>query len=239
LTTPFEISDRLTESFADLSPSMATTYGIAGRDHLWDDFGPDGEAKRAELRAAAIAELEPHLDHPDPVQAEAARILFGSLSTYLRRYENGHWKRDLNHIYSPFQKARDTFDVVSKDGAEAWGNVAMRLSKWGEMLDGYRSSLEVGLGEGTTAARRQVVSVIDQVRSLVGADSRFADFPAMASERGGDPARVTEAVELASGASAEFADWLETVYLPSADPADAVANLMVMERIFADAALLG
>jgi len=222
LTTPFEISDRLTEAFADLSPSTATTYGIAGRDHLWDDFSPDGEVKRAELKAAAIADLEPHLDHPDPVQADAARIIIGSLASSLRRYENGHWKRDLNHIHSPFQRTRDTFDVVAKDGAEAWENVSIRLSNWGEMLDGYRSSLQLGLDEGTTAARRQVLSVIDQVRSLVGADSRFADFPAMASERGGDAARVTEAVEMASDASAGFADWLETVYLPGADPADAV-----------------
>mgnify|MGYP006202408435 CR=1 FL=1 len=40
LPTPFEISDRLTESYADLSPSLATTYGVPGRDHLWDDFTP-------------------------------------------------------------------------------------------------------------------------------------------------------------------------------------------------------
>jgi hypothetical protein len=54
--TPFEIADRLTESYADLAPILATTSGVAGRDHLWDDLSPDGEAAKAELRAAAISE---------------------------------------------------------------------------------------------------------------------------------------------------------------------------------------
>lgn len=222
MPTPFEISDRLTEAYADLSPSLATTYGVPGRDHLWDDFTPDGEAARADLRSGAISELTPHLDHPDPVQARAARILVASLETSNRRYRSGHWKRDLNHIYSPFQRTRDTFDVVAKDNAEAWGNISARLSTWGEMLNGYRSSLQVGIDEGATAARRQVLSLIEQVRSVAGTESRFAEFPAMAAAAGGDERLVSEAVGRARAASAEFADWLEGVYLPRADPADAV-----------------
>ena len=175
MPTPFEISDRLTEAYADLSPSLATTYGVPGRDHLWDDFTPDGETARADLRSGAISELTPHLDHPDPVQARAARILVASLETSNRRYRSGHWKRDLNHIYSPFQRTRDTFDVVAKANAEAWGNISARLSTWGEMLNGYRSSLQVGIDEGATAARRQVLSLIEQVRSVAGTESRFAE----------------------------------------------------------------
>ena len=229
MPTPFEISDRLTESYADLSPSLATTYGIPGRDHLWDDFTPDGEAARADLRSEAVSVLAAHLDHPDPVQARAARILVASLETANRRFRSGHWKRDINHIYSPFQRARDTFDVVAKDDAEAWGNIIARLSTWGEMLDGYRSSLQVGIDEGATAARRQVLSVIGQFRSVAGAESRFAEFPSMAAAGGGDETRVAEAVDLARAASAEFADWLEGVYLPQADPSDAVGRERYLE----------
>ncbi|MGH8872561.1 MAG: DUF885 domain-containing protein [Acidimicrobiia bacterium] len=222
MTTLFEISDRLTESYSDLSPMLATTSGIPGRDHLWDDLTPDGEAARAGLRARARSEMSAHLDHVDAVQARAARIVVAYLETANRRYESGHWKRDLNHVYSPFQRARDTFDVVSKDGPEAWDNLTMRLSTFGEMLDGYRSSLQVGLDEGLTAARRQVLSVIEQVRSVAGVESRFAEFPSIASARGGDEDRVAKAVQSARFASAQFADWLETGYLPLADPADAV-----------------
>jgi uncharacterized protein (DUF885 family) len=222
LTTPFEISDRLTESYSDLSPILATTSGVPGRDHLWDDLSPEGEAAKADLLARSRAELAPHLDHPDPVQAQAARILVASLDTIIRRNRSGNWKRDINHIYSPFQRARDTFDVVSKDGAEAWDNLAMRLANWGDMLEGYKASLRVGLDEKMTGARRQVLSVIDQLRSVAGEESRFADFPAMAGARGGDEKRVAAAVAGARAATADFADWLETDYLPQADPADGV-----------------
>jgi uncharacterized protein (DUF885 family) len=220
-TTPFEICDRLTEAYADLSPIAATEAGIPGRDHLWDDFSPDGEAAKEELRARAVADLEPHLDHPDPVQATAARVAIGYLNSERRLYDSGHWKRDLNHIHGPFQTARDTFDIVSKVGPEAWENAAVRLSTWGDMLDGYRASLLVGLDEGDTVARRQVLSVIEQMRSVAGPESRFTALPPMAAAAGGDEDRVAGAVAGARSASAEFADWLEAAYLPRAKLSDA------------------
>jgi uncharacterized protein (DUF885 family) len=220
-TTPFEICDRLTEAYADLSPIAATEAGIPGRDHLWNDFSPEGEAAKEELRVRAIAELEPHLDHPDPVQATAARVVSGYLKSERRLYESGHWKRDLNHIYGPFQTARDSFDIVSKVGPVAWENVTVRLSTWGEMLDGYRASLRVGLEDGDTVAQRQVLSVVEQLRSVAGPESRFTALPPLAAAGGGDEDRVAGAVARARSASAEFADWLETAYLPKASLSDA------------------
>ena len=75
MSTPFEISDRLTEEFCDLSPIAATGVGVPGRDHLWDDTSPEGHAARAAFYSSAIAELEPHLGHPERKQAVAARVL--------------------------------------------------------------------------------------------------------------------------------------------------------------------
>jgi uncharacterized protein (DUF885 family) len=229
MPTPFEIADRLTESYADLAPIRATTEGVAGRDHLWDDLSPDGEAARADLSAAAVAELTPHLAHEDRVQALAAKILVGYLSTLVERYQSGHWKRDINHIYSPFQRARDAFDVAPMDGPKAWDDVSIRLSTFDELLDGYRDSLQVGIDEGDTAPRRQVISLIDQVRSVAGDGSRFAVFSQGAAERGGDPDRVSKAVEKARAAASEFADWLEGVCLPASNAADAIGEERYLE----------
>jgi len=229
MTTPFEIADRLTESYSDLSPILATTNGVAGRDHLWDDFSPDGEAAKAELRAATIAALVPFVEDDDPIQAAAARVIVGYLSMLNRRYQSGHWKRDLNHIYSPFQRARDTFDVVSKDGAQAWDNIVSRLSTFGEPLAGYRESLQMGLEEGEVVARRQAASLVEQVRSVAGDDSRFIGYPELAAAAGGDPVRVADAVTKARSAAAELADWLENEYLPAADPEDAIGEDRYLE----------
>jgi uncharacterized protein (DUF885 family) len=231
MATAFHISDRLTETYAGLSPMAATFAGVNGHDHLWDDLSPDGEAAKASFYGGGIAELAAHLADPDPVQGVAARVISSYLESELRRHESGHWRRDLNHIHSPFQSARDTFDVAPKDTPAAWQAITARLNSWDEMLDGYRASLQVGLDEGDVVAQRQVLTVIDQVRSVAGEESRFNDLPARAASAGGDEDSVAHAVSWARGASARFADWLESAYLPLTLPVDACGR----ERYLTDA----
>lgn len=229
-TTAFQICDQLSESYADLSPMAATFAGVPGRDHLWDDLSPDGEAAKAAFYAAGITELRPHLDDPDPVQASAARVARAHLESVLRRHDMGHWKRDLNHIDCPFQSARDTFDIVPKEGAAAWEAIAARLGAWDRLLEGYRASLQVGLDDGDVVARRQVVTLVDQVRA-VAEGSRFTDMASRAAATGGDVDSVTGAATAARAASARFADWLEADYLPRTIPVDACGR----ERYLTDA----
>ncbi len=177
MSTPFEISDKFTDEWSDLTPIDATRVGIAGRDHLWDDLSPDGEAARTDLLRVTHAELTPHFDHPEEHEAIAAKVLSAWMDRRIADHERGKWKYDINHVYSPFQRLRDDFDVMSKEGAEAWANIATRLETFDQPLAGYRASLEVGLDEDLTAARRQVESVIEQVRAAAATDSRFTEFP--------------------------------------------------------------
>jgi uncharacterized protein (DUF885 family) len=207
-----------------MTPIEATMRGLPGRDHLWDDFSPDGEAARAELAGSTRAELLPYLSDPDPKQTMAAKVLSSWMEKKVTVFERGKWKNDLNHIYSPFQRARDAFDVMPKDGEQGWSDIATRLGTFGEVLDGYRASLTVGLDEGVTAAQRQVRTLIEQARAMAGEDSRFKDFPEEASSTGGDAAAVADSVNKARAASGEFADWLESTYLPGATTEDAVGE---------------
>jgi uncharacterized protein (DUF885 family) len=229
-TDPFEICDRLTESYADLSPIAATGAGIPGRDHLWDDMSPEGEEAKAALLTRGIAELAPHLGHPEPVQARAAQVVSAYLTSQRRLHDSGQWKRDLNHIYSPFQTSRDVFDIMPREGPEAWDNIRARFSTWPGLLVGHRASLEVGLEEGLLAARRQVLSVIEQVRAAAGPESRFADFPSLAAAGGGEAGHVENALSVARSALDEFADWLEMVYLPRAESSDAAGRERYVEE---------
>ena len=231
MPNPFEIANKLTEDYADLSPIKATTYGIEGRDDRWDDFSPEGEQAKQDLWKSAIADLSAHLDHPDPVEQFAAKVITGYTETKARRHEQGHWRRDLNHSYSPFQIARDTFDLIDTDGPKSWANITKRLATYGEPLEGYRQSLSVGLDAGDVVAARQVEAVAEQLDAAAGSDSRFDDLVAEAGSKGGDPEAVADAVELAKGACAELAEWLRVEYLPDAREDDAVGREEYMSGV--------
>lgn len=224
MSTPFEISDRLTEQWADLDPISATFCGIAGRDHLPGDASPQVHADLEDLFRRTRAEMAAHHDHPDPVQAFAARVTTDYLDQRLREIESKKWRRDINHISSPFQHMRDVFDVMPRETPEHWENIVSRLNGYPGLLDGYRESLSRGIDAKDTVAVRQVESLVDQVEAAASDDSRFLVFTEQARSAGGDAHAVAAAVDVARQACGLFADWLKAEYLPMARPEDAVGR---------------
>lgn len=224
MMTPFQISDDFTERWADAMPIDATRLGVGGRDDQCTDYSPDAYAGRAELYRSTRRELEPHLDDPDPVQAFAAKVLVGWLDEQIVNFDSAKWRRDLNHIYSPFQNMRDAFDVMPKVGMEAWDAIVARLEGFGGMLEGYRQCLEIGVSEGDTVARRQAESLLEQVEAAASGDSRFNSYPAVAAGVGFDGAAVAEAVDSLRQACAGFGIWLRDNYLPVSRREDAVGR---------------
>lgn len=224
MTTPFQISDRLTEQFADLLPEAATGYGIPGRDHLWSDMSPAGDAARTDLAATAISELAPHLGHPEPRESTAAKVVSAYMREIVDRYDHLDHLRNLNHIYSPVQVLRDVFDLMPTDSDEGWANIVTRLQTMDRPLDGYRQTLQLGMDRSEVVAQRQVVSVVEQCRSLASADSRFRKYEELAPDSGRDMDEIAGAVNHAREAFGAMADWLETAYLPSAAESDAVGR---------------
>jgi uncharacterized protein (DUF885 family) len=224
MTTPFQISEDFTERWADAMPIDATRLGVGGRDDRCTDYSPDAYAGRADLYRSTRAQLESHLDDPDPVQAFAAKVLVGWLDEQIVNFDSAKWRRDLNHIYSPFQNMRDTFDVMPRVGVEAWDAIVARLDGFGGMLEGYRQCLEVGVAEGDTVARRQAQSLLEQVEAAASDESRFNSYPAEAAGMGYDADVVAGAVESLRRACAEFGVWLRQSYLPASRPEDAVGR---------------
>lgn len=222
--TPFQISDDYTDAFCDLAPLWATYMGVSGHDDQWSDLSPDGVHAIIDLTRSTRDALRPHLEHPDPVQSQAAKVMTGRFDTDIASYERGKWKRNLNHTASPFQAMTGVFDLMPKTSAEGWGNVVSRLSSFDEVLAGYRSSLELGISEANTVSRRQVLSVIDQARETSGDSGRFSSYADDAQSTGGDAEAVAAAVGAARKAIAEFGDWLESDYLPVAREEDAVGR---------------
>lgn len=224
MSTPFEISDRFTERWADLIPIAATFQGISGRDHLAGDLSPERHAELEDLYRSTRAEMAPHIDHPERAQAFAARVTTDYLDERLRELDAKQWRRDLNHIFSPFQHIRNVFDVMPRETPEQWDAIVARLDAYPRLLDGYRESLSAGIEADDTVAARQVRSLIDQVRAVASAGSRFSSFPEQAGSAGGDPETVRAAVDVAREACDNFGAWLEDTYLPTARPTDAVGR---------------
>jgi uncharacterized protein (DUF885 family) len=173
MATPFEISDRFTDEWAALAPIAATRLGISGHDHECGDFSPEGVAERTHLYRRIKEALNGHLDHQDPIQSFAARVLSDWLTERIGKFEAHEWRRDLNHIASPFQYMRDVFDVMRKDRPEHWDPIVARLAGYAGMLAGYRECLEEGLAAGDTVAVRQAESVLEQAEAAASEKSRF------------------------------------------------------------------
>ncbi len=224
MTTAFEISDELTERWADADPINATTYGIGGRDHLCTDYSPEGHERRVDLYREMRDRLSAFCSHEDPSEAFAARVMTGWLGEQIEEHDAGKWRRDVNHVYSPFQVTRDVFDVMERDTPEAWADIEARLRGFPDALDGYALSLKEGLASGDTAVARQVETVLEQLDAAASDRSRFVDFIVQAERVGAGTETLRQAVDQTRAACAGLAEWLRDSYLPKARPSDAVGR---------------
>ena len=77
-------------------------------------------------------------------------VLSRWLDEEIEDYESGEWRRDLNHVASPFQDMRDTFDLMPTETPDDFDPIISRLEGFGGMLSGYRMSLTEGLEAGDT-----------------------------------------------------------------------------------------
>jgi len=221
----FTLSDALLDDYLELSPVACTTLGVPGRDYLWDDLSPAGIEETRELAERYRSLL---LDMGEPSnrwERLAWRVAKTLVEEWLEQFDHGDPFRDLNHIASPFQSIRNVLDIQD---TSTWDHITTRIATLDEPLSGYRETLEEGRRRGTLASKRQVESVIQQARVLAGADSPLQRFAAdLASSEQATPesvASMESAMAAAKQASAAFASYLESTYLPDAPSADGVGR---------------
>jgi uncharacterized protein (DUF885 family) len=224
----FELSDRAVEILADASPMLATGLGLPGRNARWDDLSPAGiEAQRA-LQVRLLDEATACAT-PDHRSMVAQQVLIDEMRLGIDIIDSGLWRRDLNNIVSPWQGVRGIFELMPKVTRRDWEDVITRLETIAEPLDGYRACLRTGLDLGEAAARRQVLTAIDQGRVAAGDGSSFHQLLEQftKSEVADDPDLATTlatAVTTAKRAYAAMTDWFESAYLPAAPTADGVGR---------------
>ncbi len=227
MTDAFSTADAYVEAVFARSPMTATAFGIDGSDHLWDDMSPAGRDDLADLARATRSQLVDHLDDPDPHQAHAAAVLVAQFEEALEAHEAGDHLRDVNHIYCPVTEVRDIFDIMDRETPAGWTNVTTRLATIDQPLGGYRECLAAGIDAGLVPSRRQVESVIEQMRVLAGDQSPFAAYDGEAARAGLAPEardQLAAAVTHARASVGALADWFESDLLPAARDRDAAGR---------------
>jgi uncharacterized protein (DUF885 family) len=219
--------DRIADAYLDaslvLNPGKATRIGAPGYDDKLTDYSPDGIAARLELDRRTIEQLRA-AEPADAIDRITVDAMLERLGVSVEIAESGAEESDLNVIASPAQDVRAVFDLMPTSTAEQWATIAQRLRAVPSALDGYRTSLLVGVGRDDVSPRRQVEGVIVQCGKFAAPDGFFATFAARAAQRDDLPASVAaevqESARTAAGAYTELARFLGEQVLPRAPEAD-------------------
>jgi len=217
MTAVFGLCDDYVTRWAALDPVSAGMSGIKDVFGPATDYSPDGFAARAELIAATLAALEPM----SPTSA-ADRLAAGFLRERLEAQLAWHQLNEpLRLVQAPIgliSSVRDSVDLLPRDGDDAWRNIAARLAAIPVMFAGWRASLDAGLAQGLTAARRQAV------QAAVAADHCAGSHDSLAASYGDGPlaAELAAAVAQAYQGYADMARYLREDYAPRATEVDAV-----------------
>ena len=222
LSPIFEFADRFIDEQSALDPCLATARGIPGYDDLLTDFSPGGHTTRADHTRAALAKLAA-LDETDDNDRLAKDFIIERFTTTLLTHDAGEWKRSVRAIASPTTTLRSTFDLMPRDGEEAWTNIAARLLGIPAALDGLRETYEAGRKDGTVAARRQAMAAADQCATW--ATNRWFDSLADEAATRTDLTdalqdHIRDRADNANIAYGDFATYLRHEYAPDADEAD-------------------
>jgi uncharacterized protein (DUF885 family) len=222
LSPIFQLADEFVSEQSALDPCLATGRGIPGYDHLLTDYSPDGFATRSDHMRVALADLG-GLTPGDDNDRLAKDFITERFETSLLGDDLGEWQRTVRAIASPSTTLRSTFDLMSRDGEEAWSNIAARLALIPAALGGLRATYDSGRASGTVAAKRQALAAADQCATW--ATNRW--FDSLADEAAGRtdvPAALQEQISAgaiaANAAYGDFAAYLRDVYAPDAAEAD-------------------
>jgi uncharacterized protein (DUF885 family) len=218
--TPRRIADGYVEALVALDPVLATALGVPSGQDRWPDWSPAGLDERADLQRRTLRELDAAeaaaggRDQLDDLERRCARLLRERLEAQLAVTDAGEPLRQLDTMSAAPQTIRQAFTLMPTATQKDWADVAARIERVPEALDGYRRSLATGLDRGLLAGPRQVTAVVDQLGRWGADGGWFSSFAA------GGPPPLRNRLELAAaGADAAVADlrsWLADTYAPAA-----------------------
>lgn len=231
----FEISDVYIDEAAALSPMDCTYLGNGLNQDKLDDFSIAGAEIIANLTRRTLKKLE--LMQPiDEIDRIAKSVMAERLESGLELHESQEGFVLWNVLTSPPSNIRSIFELMARDSAQDFENIASRLHAVETAHAQWIQTISTVAKAGKTTAQRQVRGVIEQLESYAnGGYSQMC--------RGFDPAgkypAMHSAAKIAEKSSAQTAEYLKNEYMKIATPEDAVGaeRYAVWARYFTGAKL--
>ena len=217
MTPVFRLCDEYVRQLAVLDPVTAGADGWGEPFGAATDYGPDGNAARAELITSTLAALG-ETPVTSAADRQAAAFLRERLTAEAAWHQIGEPYRLLRAQFGLTSNIKDSVDLLPRTDPDDWRNVAARLGAIPLMLDSWRASLEEGLCQGLPGTRRQAIETARQLGTYAGAHD------ALVTGYGDGPLtrELAAAVGQAHQGYAETARYLREDYAPRASEADAV-----------------
>jgi uncharacterized protein (DUF885 family) len=214
----FALSDSYVEKSARLSPLAATYLGITDLNDQLDDFSIAGRAVEADLTRATLAELN-KLEPIDEIDRVAKSVMVERLTSSLQLHDSFESHINFNVLTSPPADIRQVFEMMPKESAADFENIAKRLLAVDKAHLSWISTIDAMAKKGKTVAQRQIDGIAKQLEGY--ADGGYANMAKSFDPDGKYPA-VHEAAKSAATSSAETAKYLRGTYMALATPNDAV-----------------
>jgi uncharacterized protein (DUF885 family) len=214
----FALSDSYVEKSARLSPMASTYLGITDLNDQLDDFSIAGRAVEADLSRATLAELD-KLEPIDEIDRVAKSVMQERLTSSLQLHDSFESHISFNVLTSPPADIRQVFEMMPKESAEDFDNIAKRLLAVDKAHLSWVSTIDTLAKKGKTVAQRQIDGIAKQLESY--ADGGYAAMAKSFDPDGKYPA-IHEAAKAAARSSAETATYLRGTYMALATPNDAV-----------------
>ena len=214
----FALSDSYVEKSARLSPMASTYLGISDLNDQLDDFSIAGRAVEADLTRATLAELNA-LEPIDEIDRVAKSVMQERLTSSLQLHDSFESHISFNVLTSPPADIRQVFEMMPKESAADFDNIAKRLLAVDKAHLSWISTIDTLAKKGKTVAQRQIDGIAKQLESY--ADGGYAAMAKSFDPDGKYPA-IHEAAKAAAASSAETAKYLRGTYMALATPHDAV-----------------
>jgi len=214
----FALSDSYVEKSARLSPMASTYLGITDLNDQLDDFSIAGRAVEADLTRATLAELSV-LEPIDEIDRVAKSVMQERLTSSLQLHDSFESHISFNVLTSPPADIRQVFEMMPKESAADFENIAKRLLAVDKAHLSWISTIDTLAKKGKTVAQRQIDGIAKQLEGY--ADGGYAGMAKAFDPDGKHPA-IHEAAKAAAASAAETAKYLRGTYMALATPHDAV-----------------